>query len=108
MTIVATALIDTGSRMDELIFEEFKGTGNSEIVLDRTLADSRIFPAINVVKSGTRKEELFYSPDDIRRIGMLRRVLADRKPREAMSILLKLMEKFPTNEELLQNIPAGK
>jgi transcription termination factor Rho len=108
VTIVATALINTGSRMDELIFEEFKGTGNSEIVLDRTLADSRIFPAINVVKSGTRKEELFYSPDDVRRIGMLRRVLADRKPREAMKILLKLMGKFPTNEKLLQNIPTGK
>lgn len=105
VTIVATALVDTGSRMDQLIFEEFKGTGNSEIVLDRSLADERIFPAIDLAASGTRREEQLHPPEDIRRIAMLRRALAGRSPREAMTSLLRLIEKYPTNEELLQSIP---
>jgi transcription termination factor Rho len=105
VTILATVLVDTGSRLDQVIFEEFKGTGNSEIVLDRSLAEARIFPAINVMASGTRKEERLYSPDEGRRVAKLRRMLADRKPREAMRALLQLLGKYPTNEELLQRIP---
>ena len=105
VTIIATALIDTGSRMDQLIFEEFKGTGNSELVLDRSLADERIFPAIDLSASGTRKEEQLHTPDDIRRIAMLRRALAGRSPREALNSLLNLVEKYPTNKELLGSIP---
>jgi transcription termination factor Rho len=104
VTIIATALVDTGSRMDQFIFEEFKGTGNSEIVLDRPLAEARMFPAINISASGTRKEELLYGPGDVRRIARFRRGLADRKPKEALGWLLKLLQKYPTNEELLQNI----
>jgi transcription termination factor Rho len=106
VTIVATALVDTGSRADQLIFEEFKGTGNSEIVLDRKLAEARVFPALNIESSGTRKEDRLHSPDDLARITQLRRVLVDRGTREAMGILLELTNKYPTNEALLQNIPA--
>ena len=104
VTIIATALVDTGSRMDQLIFEEFKGTGNSEIVLDRSLAEARIFPAINIAASGTRKEEQLHSREDIHRIGMIRRALAGRSPREAMIAMLKLIEKYPTNKDLLQSL----
>ena len=104
VTLIATILVDTGSRMDQLIFEEFKGTGNSEIVLDRSLAEARIFPAINLAASGTRKEERLYDPEDIRRIAQLRRALADRKPKEAMTALLDWIERYPTNEELLRSI----
>jgi transcription termination factor Rho len=105
VTIVATTLVDTRSRMDQLIFEEFKGTGNSEIVLDRSLAQARIFPAINVSASGTRKESFLYDPDDSRRLATLRRGWAERQPREAILSLFKLLEKYPTNEELLQSVP---
>jgi transcription termination factor Rho len=105
-TIIATALIDTGSRMDQLIFEEFKGTGNSEIVLDRSLAEAHIFPAINLRASGTRKEERLYSSEEYMRLASLRRFLADMRPRDAMEALLKLVEKYPTNEELLMAVPA--
>jgi transcription termination factor Rho len=105
VTIIATVLVDTGSRMDQLIFEEFKGTGNSEIVLDRSLAEARIFPAVDVSASGTRKEELLYGPEDVQRLAHLRRGLADRSPRDAMHWLLRLLEKYPTNEELLHSIP---
>ena len=104
MTIIATALIETGSRMDQLIFEEFKGTGNSEVVLDRALADARIFPAINLPASGTRKEDKLYSPDDTRRVANLRREMSKHKPREAMKMLLHFMEKYPTNDEFLKVI----
>jgi transcription termination factor Rho len=104
VTILATILIDTGSRLDQLIFEEFKGTGNSEIVLDRALAEARIFPAINLLASSTRKEELLYSPDDSRRIARLRRLLADRKPQDALESLIQLLDKYPTNQEFLQSI----
>lgn len=107
VTIIATVLVDTGSRMDQLIFEEFKGTGNSEIILDRGLAEARIFPAINIAATGTRKEERLYSPEDSRRIAMLRRTLADRSSKEAMVTLLKLLEKHSTNEDLLRSISIG-
>jgi len=101
VTILATVLVDTGSRMDQFIFEEFKGTGNSEIVLDRSLAEAYIFPAINLPASGTRKEEQLYSPEAYQRLVKLRRALAGRDPKEAMLFLLDLLQKFPTNEALL-------
>ena len=106
VTIVATALVDTGSRMDQLIFEEFKGTGNTEIVLDRSLAEAHVFPAINIAASGTRREEMLYSPEEARRIALLRRVLSERRPREAMELLLQLMDKYPTNKDILASIPV--
>jgi transcription termination factor Rho len=106
VTIIATVLVDTGSRMDQLIFEEFKGTGNSEIVLDRALAEARIFPALNIAASGTRKEHLLYRPDEYERLAVLRRGLADRSPKEAVLALMKLLEKYPSNEELLHNMPV--
>ncbi len=105
VTILATALVDTGSRMDEVIFQEFKGTGNCEIVLDRSLAEARIYPALNLPASGTRKEALLYGDEDYRRIAKIRRRLADLNPREAMEALLMLIDKFPTNRELLESIP---
>jgi transcription termination factor Rho len=104
MTIIATILVDTGSRLDQLIFEEFKGTGNSEIVLDRALAEARIFPAINLLASGTRKEELLYSPEESQRIARLRRLLAGRKPQDALESLMQLVDKYPTNEAFLSSI----
>ncbi len=105
ITIMATALVDTGSRMDQLIFEEFKGTGNNEIILDRSLADAHIFPALNILASGTRKEELLYSPEENRELSKLRRMLADMKPGDAMETLLRMIKNYPTNEELIMNIP---
>ena len=108
VTIIATALVDTGSRMDQLIFEEFKGTGNSEIVLDRSLAEAHVFPAINIRASGTRKEERLYSPQENQCLTRLRRMLADKKPKEAMEALLQLIAKYPDNEKLLMSLaPAG-
>jgi transcription termination factor Rho len=104
VTVIATVLIDTGSRMDDYIFEEFKSTGNSEIVLDRELAEARLFPAINVLASSTRKEELLYTAEEIRRLTALRRWLAGGEPPAALRGLLKLMEKAPTNDELLQRL----
>lgn len=104
VTIIATILIDTGSRMDQLIFEEFKGTGNSEIVLDRSLAEQRIFPAIDLPASGTRREEQLHTPEDFERIALIRRSLADLNPRDAMTTLLQKMRKFPTNEQYLDSI----
>jgi len=104
LTIIATALIETGSRMDDVIFEEFKGTGNSEIVLDRELADKRIYPAINIRKSGTRNEELLMSDEVLRQRNMLFRVLAERHPVEAMQALLKQVQRSPTNEHLLNEL----
>ena len=107
VTVIATALVDTGSRMDNLIFEEFKGTGNSEIVLDRDLADLRIFPAINIKASGTRREEALYEPFELKLVHRLRRVLADRQPAEVMTHLLSTMRKYPTNEEFLASLPGA-
>ncbi|MEN6384098.1 MAG: transcription termination factor Rho [Phycisphaerales bacterium] len=104
ITIVATVLVNTGSRMDQLIYEEFKGTGNSEIVLDRSLAESRIFPAINLPESGTRKEEKLYTEKEMKGLSTLRRVLSSYKPREAVESMQKLLQKFPTNEKFLQSL----
>ncbi len=101
LTIIGTALIDTGSRMDEVIFEEFKGTGNSEIVLDRNLADRRIFPAINVIMSGTRREELLMPDARLGRIWILRKLLADMSPIDAMTFLLDKMRGTKNNDEFL-------
>ena len=106
VTIIATALVDTNSRMDELIFQEFKGTGNCEIVLDRNLADRRIFPAINVHETGTRKEERLHGEEAYRRISLVRRALADYQPREMIEAFLKQLRKHKTNEEFLASIPV--
>lgn len=104
LTIIATALIDTGSRMDEVIFEEFKGTGNMEIVLDRNLADRRIFPAIDVNRSGTRKEELLLKEDVLMRIWLLRKTLSEMTPVEAMEFLLNNMTGTKNNKEFLESM----
>ena len=103
LTIIATALIDTGSRMDEVIFEEFKGTGNMEVVLSRQLAERRIFPAIDIAASGTRKEEKLFLPKEIDKIRKLRAALASLKPVEAMERLLKKLSEFESNEEFLSS-----
>ncbi|HEX8030877.1 MAG TPA: transcription termination factor Rho [Vicinamibacterales bacterium] len=108
LTIVATALIDTGSRMDEVIFEEFKGTGNMEVHLDRKLADRRVFPTIDIQKSGTRKEEMLMSKDDLNRVYVLRRVLTPLSAVEAMELLLSKMSKTKTNGEFLSAMQQGK
>jgi len=101
LTIIATALIDTGSRMDDVIFEEFKGTGNSEIILERKLVDKRTFPAIDIQRSGTRKEELLIPKDDLQRIWVLRKVLNPLSPVEAMELLITYLEKSLNNAEFL-------
>ena len=101
LTIIATALVDTGSRMDDVIFEEFKGTGNMEIILDRKLVDKRVFPAIDIQRSGTRKEELLISRDDLQRVFVLRRVLNPLSPVEAMELLITYLEKSRDNAEFL-------
>ncbi|HVZ39204.1 MAG: transcription termination factor Rho [Bacteroidetes bacterium] len=102
LTIMATALIDTGSRMDEVIFEEFKGTGNMEIILDRRLADRRIFPAFDIIRSGTRKEELLTDAADLNRIWILRKVISDMTPLEAMEFLLDRMQGTKVNRDFLK------
>jgi transcription termination factor Rho len=104
LTILATALIDTGSRMDEVIFEEFKGTGNMELHLDRRLVDKRIWPAIDINRSGTRKEELLLHPDELERVRTLRRVLADMHPVEAMELLTSRLKKAKSNAEFLMSM----
>jgi transcription termination factor Rho len=104
LTIIATALVDTGSKMDEVIFEEFKGTGNMEIVLDRRLVDRRIWPAIDINKSGTRKEEMLMDPEEYRRICILRRVLHDMNAPDAMELLVTRLSKTKTNAEFLMSM----
>lgn len=104
LTIIATALIETGSRMDEVIFEEFKGTGNMEIILDRTLQQLRLFPAIDILKSGTRKEKLLYSKSELEAIWSLRKKLMKCNEAEALKYMLDLIKKYPTNKELIDNI----
>lgn len=104
LTIIATALVDTGSRMDEVIFEEFKGTGNMELGLDRNLVDKRIFPAINIEKSGTRKEEILLHPDELNRIWILRKALKDVPAVEAMELLINRLKKTKSNAEFLMNL----
>jgi transcription termination factor Rho len=107
LTIMATALVDTGSRMDEVIFEEFKGTGNMEAHLDRALVDRRIFPSINIERSGTRKEELLYHPDEASRVVILRRALTGVPPVEAMDLMLNKLKKTRSNIEFLLNMAVG-
>jgi transcription termination factor Rho len=104
LTIIATALIDTGSRMDDVIFEEFKGTGNQEIVLDRRLVDRRIWPAIDINRSGTRREEMLMDPEEYRRVVILRRVLNDMNSPEAMELLVTRLLKTKTNAEFLMSM----
>lgn len=106
LTIIATALIDTGSRMDEVIFEEFKGTGNMELVLDRRLADRRIFPAIDLNKSGTRKEELLLSREELARVWVLRKLLNEMNPIEGMEFLLEKMRETKDNKDFLRSMNA--
>jgi len=107
LTIVATALIETGSRMDEVIFEEFKGTGNMELVLDRKIADRRIFPAIEINKSGTRKEELLLTQEEINRVFLLRNFLGDMPPDEAITFLLKQLSRARNNKEFFVQMAQG-
>ncbi len=104
LTIIATALIETGSRMDDVIFEEFKGTGNMEIVLDRRLADKRIFPAMDINRSGTRKEELLMSEEELKRVWILRKFLSEMNPVEAMEFLLERIMKTKTNAKFLESM----
>ena len=104
LTILATALIETGSRMDEVIFEEFKGTGNMELQLDRRLSNKRIYPAIDVVASSTRREDLLLDKDTLRRMYVLRNHLADMTPQESMELMLQNMRGTFTNEEFLQSM----
>jgi transcription termination factor Rho len=106
LTIVATALVDTGSRMDEVIFEEFKGTGNMEIILDRKLVDKRVFPAIDIQRSGTRKEELLIPKEDLQRTWILRRVINPLSPVEAMELLTDKLGKTRNNQEFLHNMSS--
>jgi transcription termination factor Rho len=108
LTIISTALIDTGSRMDEVIFEEFKGTGNLEIHLDRKLTDRRVFPSIDIQKSGTRKEELLLAKEDLNRVWVLRKVLTPLSPVEAMELLLSKMSKTKCNADFLASMSNGK
>lgn len=104
LTIIATALVDTGSRMDDVIFEEFKGTGNMEIVLDRALVDKRIWPAIDISRSGTRREEMLLDPEEYRRTNLLRRAMSELSPSDAMDQLLKGLGKTKTNAEFLMSL----
>jgi transcription termination factor Rho len=108
LTIIATALIDTGSRMDEVIFEEFKGTGNSEIVLDRKVSDKRVFPAIDIARSGTRKEELLVPADQLRKIYVLRRILNPMGTMDAIEFLIDKLRSTKTNAEFFASMQTGK
>jgi transcription termination factor Rho len=107
LTVLGTALIDTGSRMDEVIFQEFKGTGNMELVLDRRLADRRVFPALDIAQSGTRKEERLLDPEVLRRITLLRRTLVQLQPVEAMESLVRKLGEFPSNAAFLERIAVA-
>jgi transcription termination factor Rho len=107
LTIIATALVETGSRMDEVIFEEFKGTGNMELVLDRHIADKRIFPAIDINRSGTRKEELLLTETELNRVYLLRNFLSDMPSAEAIEFLLQRMQRTETNQEFLDSMQGG-
>ncbi|HFD86562.1 MAG TPA: transcription termination factor Rho, partial [Gammaproteobacteria bacterium] len=104
LSIIATALIDTGSRMDEVIFEEFKGTGNSELVLDRKVSDKRVFPAMDITKSGTRKEELLVEPEVLKKMYVLRRILNPMGTVDAMEFLLDKLKQTGTNEEFFDSM----
>jgi transcription termination factor Rho len=106
LTVIGTALVDTGSRMDEVIFEEFKGTGNSELHLDRRLVDRRIWPAIDISRSGSRKEELLLDPKELKLVERLRRALADMQPVDAMELLISKLQKVQTNAEFLLSLSS--
>jgi transcription termination factor Rho len=106
LTIVATALIETGSRLDELIFQEFKGTGNMELVLNRSIADQRVYPAVDIFLSGTRREELLIPETELHKISLIRRGLSGHKPIEAIERLLSFIRRFPTNRQMLSEIPG--
>ena len=106
LTIIATALIDTGSRMDEVIFEEFKGTGNSEIVLDRKVADKRVFPAMDILKSGTRKEELLVDQKDLQKTYLLRRILNPMGTTDAIEFLISKLKQTKTNADFFESMNA--
>src|SRR5205823_10691719 len=106
LTVMGTALIETGSRMDDIIFQEFKGTGNMELVLDRKLADRRIFPALDITQSGTRKEELILAPDVLQRVTLLRRSLVALKPVEAMEGLVTKLAQYKSNAAFLERIQS--
>jgi len=107
LTIVASALVETGSRMDDVIFEEFKGTGNAEIVLDRKLTDKRVFPSIDILRSGTRKEELLLPKEELNRVWILRKVLSSLSPVEAMELLLERLNKTKSNKDFLESMSSG-
>ena len=107
LTIIGTALVDTGSRMDQIIFEEFKGTGNMEIVLDRKMADRRVFPAVDINKSGTRKEELLLPKEELNRIWILRKVLNSLSAIEAMELMLERLSKTKSNREFLESMSSA-
>jgi transcription termination factor Rho len=104
LTIIATALVETGSRMDDIIFEEFKGTGNMELHLTRELTDRRIFPAIDILKSGTRREELLYTEAELKKVHLLRRALSGTKPVQAMEAMLERLRLTATNAEFLKSL----
>ncbi|HKK27725.1 MAG TPA: transcription termination factor Rho [Gemmatimonadota bacterium] len=108
LTIVATALVETGSRMDEVIFEEFKGTGNSEVILDRQIADKRIYPALDLNRSSTRKEELLLTDTELNRMYLLRNFLSDMPPAEAVQFLIERLNRTKTNKEFLDSMTAGE
>jgi transcription termination factor Rho len=108
LTIVATALVSTGSRMDEVIFEEFKGTGNMELILDRDIANRRIFPAIDMLKSGTRKEELLLTEKEKNRAFLIRHFLGDQAAEDAIAFLLKRMKRTKNNEEFFERMAEGE
>jgi transcription termination factor Rho len=107
LTIIASALVETGSRMDDVIFEEFKGTGNAEIVLDRKLTDKRVFPSIDILRSGTRKEELLLPKEELNRVWILRKVLSALSPVEAMELLLERLSKTKSNKEFLESMSSA-
>ena len=106
LTIMGTALVDTGSKMDDVIFEEFKGTGNLEIVLDRRLVDKRVYPAIDINRSGTRREEMLLSDDEYRRTSVLRRVFSEMNAPDAMELLVNRLTKTSSNHEFLQSLKS--
>jgi transcription termination factor Rho len=107
LTIMATALVETGSRMDDVIFEEFKGTGNMEIVLDRKMTDKRVFPSVDINRSGTRKEELLLPKEELNRIWVLRKVLNPLSPVEAMELMLERLAKTKSNKDFLESMSAA-
>jgi transcription termination factor Rho len=107
LTIIATALIETGSRADEMIFEEFKGTGTMELVLAREIAEKRIYPAIDINRSGTRREELLFTPEELNRVTLLRTFLADMPEAEAIDFLLKQMSRSKNNREFFVQMREG-